>query len=54
MAEVFKQKDSLCITKHASIRYKVENDSMFVHAKKIFVTGKVGEWLEVKKECSVL
>lgn len=41
--EVFKQKDSLYITKHASIRYKVENDSMFVHAKKIFVTGKVGE-----------
>ena len=41
--EVYKQKDSVFITKHASIRYKVENDSMFVHAKKIFVTGKSGE-----------
>ncbi len=41
--EVFKQKDSVYITKHASIRYKVENDSMFVHAKKIFLTGKTGE-----------
>ena len=41
--EVFKQKDSVYITKHASIRYKIENDSMFVHAKKIFLTGKAGE-----------
>lgn len=43
--EVYKQKDSVFITKHASIRYKVENDSMFVHAKKIFLTGKSGERL---------
>ena len=41
--EIFKQKDSVYITKHASIRYKVENDSMFIHAKKIFLTGKIGE-----------
>ena len=41
--EVYKQKDSVYITKHASIRYKVENDSMFVYAKKIFLTGKTGE-----------
>ncbi|WP_367178954.1 OstA-like protein [Flavobacterium sp.] len=41
--EVFKQKDSVYITKHASIRYKIENDSMFVHAKKIFLTGKAGD-----------
>ena len=41
--EVFKQKDSVYITKHASIRYKVEKDSMFIHAKKIFLTGKSGE-----------
>lgn len=41
--EVFKQKDSVYITKHASIRFLSEKDSMFIHAKKIFVTGKVGE-----------
>jgi lipopolysaccharide export system protein LptA len=41
--EVYKNKDSLFITKHASIRYLVEKDSMFVHAKRITVTGKVGE-----------
>ncbi len=43
--EVYKNKDSLFITKHASIRYKVEKDSMFVHAKRITVTGKVGDRL---------
>lgn len=41
--EVFKQKDSVYITKHASIRFLSEKDSMFIHAKKIFLTGKVGE-----------
>ncbi len=41
--EVYKNKDSLFITKHASIRYLIEKDSMFIHAKKIIVTGKVGE-----------
>ena len=41
--EVYKLKDSLFITKRANIRYMMENDSMFVHAKRIIVTGKVGE-----------
>ena len=43
--EVYKKKDSLYITKHASIRYMIEKDSMFIHAKKIVVTGKLGERL---------
>jgi hypothetical protein len=42
-AEIFKKQDSVFITKHASVRYQIENDSMFVHAKKIFLTGKAGE-----------
>ena len=41
--EVFKNKDSLFMTKHASVRYLIEKDSMFIHAKKIIVTGKTGE-----------
>lgn len=41
--EVYKNKDSLFITKHANIRYMMEKDSMFIHAKKIIVTGKTGE-----------
>jgi len=41
--EVYKNKDSLYITKHASVRYLIEKDSMFIHAKKIIVTGKIGE-----------
>lgn len=41
--EVYKNKDSLFITKHASVRYLIEKDSMFIHAKKIIVTGKVGD-----------
>lgn len=45
--EVYKNKDSLYITKHASIRYKIENDSMFISAKKIIVTGKIGERIVV-------
>jgi hypothetical protein len=40
---VYRQKDSLFITKHASIRTLTEKDSMFIHAKKIIVTGKTGE-----------
>ena len=31
------------MTRRASVRYWVENDSMFVHAKKIYLTGKPGE-----------
>ena len=41
--EVYKNKDSLFITKHASIRYKIENDSMLIYSKRIIVTGKAGE-----------
>jgi lipopolysaccharide export system protein LptA len=41
--EIYKQKDSLYITKHASIRTLAEKDSMFIHAKRIIVTGKVDE-----------
>jgi len=41
--EVFKAKDSLFMTKRASVRYLMEKDSMFVHAKKLIVTGKSGE-----------
>ena len=41
--EVYRDKDSLMITKMASVRYMYDKDSMFVHAKKIIVTGKAGE-----------
>ncbi len=41
--EVYKAKDSLFMTKRASVRYMMEKDSMFVHAKKLIVTGKSGE-----------
>lgn len=41
--EVYRNKDSLYITKRASVRYLIENDSMFVHAKRLVVTGKQGE-----------
>ncbi len=41
--EVYKNKDSLFITKHASISTLAEKDSMFIHAKRIIVTGKIGE-----------
>ena len=41
--EVYKKKDSLFVTKKASIRYLIEKDSMFIHGKKIVVTGKLGE-----------
>ncbi|WP_297516842.1 OstA-like protein [Flavobacterium sp.] len=42
-AEVYKKQDSVYMTRRASVRYWVENDSMFVHAKKIYLTGKPGE-----------
>lgn len=41
--EVYRNKDSLYITKRASVRYLIDKDSMFVHAKKMVVTGKQGE-----------
>ena len=39
-AEVFKEKDSLFITKHALAITQQENDSIYMHADKIMVTGK--------------
>ena len=41
--EIYKNKDSLFVTKKASIRYVVEKDSMFIHGKRIVVTGQLGE-----------
>ncbi len=41
--EVYRNKDSLYITKRASVRYLIDKDSMFVHAKRLVVTGKEGE-----------
>jgi lipopolysaccharide export system protein LptA len=38
--EIFKQKDSLFITKHAVAISLLEKDSVYIHAKKIVVTGK--------------
>ncbi|OIQ17289.1 MAG: OstA-like protein [Flavobacterium sp. MedPE-SWcel] len=42
-AEVYKQKDSLFITKHAVATTLVEKDSLYTHAKRIVITGKEGE-----------
>ncbi|HMR16645.1 MAG TPA: hypothetical protein PKD13_09190, partial [Mariniflexile sp.] len=39
-AEVFKAQDSLFITKRALVVTKQENDSIYMHADKIMVTGK--------------
>ncbi|MFV0540642.1 MAG: OstA-like protein [Aestuariibaculum sp.] len=39
-AEVFKDNDSLFITKRALAVTKQENDSIYIHAEKIMVTGK--------------
>ncbi|MBP0903813.1 OstA-like protein [Mariniflexile gromovii] len=39
-AEVFKAQDSLFITKRALIATKQENDSIYMHADKIMMTGK--------------
>ena len=41
--EIYKIKDSLFVTKKASIRYLVDKDSMFIHGIRIVVTGKLGE-----------
>jgi lipopolysaccharide export system protein LptA len=41
--EVFRNKDSLFITKKASVRYMMDKDSMFIHANRIVITGKIGE-----------
>lgn len=41
-AEVYKKQDSMFITKKALISSFVENDSVYIHAKKLLVTGKQG------------
>lgn len=42
-AEVYKNRDSLFITKHAVAVTLVENDSLYTHAKRIVITGKEGQ-----------
>ena len=42
-AEMYKQKDSLFMTKHALAATLVEKDSVYIHAKKLLITGKEGE-----------
>jgi len=42
-AEVYKKQDSMFITKKALLSSLVENDSVYIHAKKLLVTGKQGE-----------
>ncbi|MGL2993852.1 OstA-like protein [Flavobacterium sp. TSSA_36] len=41
-AEVYKQKDSMYVTKRALAVNFVENDSVYIHGKKLMVTGKEG------------
>ncbi|UYW00400.1 OstA-like protein [Flavobacterium agricola] len=42
-AEVFKDVDSMFITKKALLKNVVENDTLYLHGKKIVVTGPEGE-----------
>ncbi|MBN9283105.1 MULTISPECIES: OstA-like protein [unclassified Flavobacterium] len=42
-AEVYKNQDSMFITKRAIASSFVENDSVYIHAKKLMITGKQGE-----------
>ena len=41
-AEVFKKQDSMYVTKRAVAVNFVENDSVYIHGKKLMVTGKEG------------
>jgi lipopolysaccharide export system protein LptA len=41
-AEVYQAKDSTMITQRALVATKVENDSLYTHAKRMIVTGKAG------------
>jgi len=41
-AEVYKLKDSIMMTKHAEVVTLVENDSLFLHAKRMVITGPEG------------
>lgn len=42
-AEIFQQKDSMFVTKRAVAINLVENDSIYIHGKKLLVTGKEGD-----------
>lgn len=46
-AEIYRnlktEKDSMIITKHAVAVTLIENDSMYIHGKKMLITGKPGE-----------
>jgi lipopolysaccharide export system protein LptA len=42
-AEVFQQKDSMYVTKRAVAVNFVDNDSVYIHGKKLMVTGKEGD-----------
>lgn len=42
-AEIYKLKDSMFVTKRAVAVNLVENDSVYIHGKKLMVTGKEGE-----------
>jgi len=42
-AELYKLKDSMFVTKRAVAVNLVENDSVYIHGKKLLVTGKEGE-----------
>lgn len=41
-AEIFKKKDSMYVTKRAVAINFVENDSVYIHGKKLMLTGKEG------------
>lgn len=42
-AEIFQKKDSMYVTKRAVAVNFVENDSVYIHGKKLMVTGKEGD-----------
>lgn len=42
-AEIFQKKDSMYVTKRAVAINFVENDSVYIHGKKLMVTGKEGD-----------
>ena len=39
-AEIFKQKDSMFVTKHAVAMNLVDKDTLYIHGKRLLVTGK--------------
>jgi hypothetical protein len=50
---LYKLKDSLFITKRAVAINIVENDSVYIHGKKLMVTGKeIIELLELSTMCA--